>query len=101
VENPDTINMLAYVLRAKFPKGQNGKPIDKAQSWANSIKFTPDMEEFAALVSTVNVKSVMWMLLQHRATLGPKTIVAITAYDPDPDSSGRYLPDLMIEIGPI
>ncbi|KAK5119700.1 hypothetical protein LTR85_007276 [Meristemomyces frigidus] len=95
VSNKETVNMLAFVLRKKYPKMQ---PLGRAPDWDRRIKFTPGMDEFNALVGTPNVRGVAWLLIQHQSTFGRKTIVSITVYDPDPAS--QYMPDMMIEIGP-
>lgn len=96
ISNAETVNMLAYVIRKKYPKVL---PLGKAPAWDNRLKFTPDMEEFTTLLATPNVKSVVWLLVQHQSTFGKKAILSITAYDPDPMSP--YEPDLMLEIGPL
>ncbi|KAK4545908.1 hypothetical protein LTR36_002472, partial [Oleoguttula mirabilis] len=95
ITNKETLNMLAFVLRKKYPKMQ---PVGQAPDWDHRIKFTPGMEEFNALMGTPNIRGVAWMLIQHQSTFGRKTIVSITVYDPDPRT--QYMPDMMVEIGP-
>lgn len=51
--------------------------------WKNRIRFPRESSEAAALLATPQVKSIAWMLMQHRAELGMKYIKYISVFKDD------------------
>jgi hypothetical protein len=73
--------------------------------WDKRITLEPGTDEFLALFATVQVKGIMWMLLQHREHLGHKTIKKMciflderTGVDDDYEPRG---PSIYIELGDV
>lgn len=79
---PSTQDVVATVLK------NMGTPItDRADFWNNhlpgweqKLTFQPDSDEGKALYGTVQVKGIMWMLVQHREHLGHKAIKSISVF---------------------
>ena len=82
VVTPETQNVVASILKSM------GKPItDQADVWGNQLPrweqkltFQPDSDDGKALQGTVQLKSIMWMLVQHRQHLGKKAIKSISLF---------------------
>lgn len=49
-------------------------------SWVDRLTLQPDSFEGRALLATVQLKEVMWMLIRHREHLGKKTIRQISLF---------------------
>ena len=77
ITNPVTKNMLAHVLKMHFPKDE---PVGRAPEWPERRKITPDMEGFNAMLSTPNIRGIVWLLVQHRKKgfAGKKIISSLT-----------------------
>ena len=54
-------------------------------SWQSRLSFAPTSREGRALIGgSIEVETIMWMLLRHRADLGHKTIREIVVFtDPE------------------
>lgn len=72
--------------------------------WDQRLTLQPNTEEFDALLATVQLKGIMWMLLQHREQLGKKYIKKmcifkdeITGVVPDNDPEDRG-PSIYLEL---
>lgn len=52
----------------------------KLPLWEQRLTFGPDSNEGKALLATVQVKGIMWMLIQHRQQLGKKAIKQISVF---------------------
>ena len=48
--------------------------------WEQRLSFTLDSNEGKALLGTVKLKGIVWMLIQHREHLGRKTIKTISLF---------------------
>lgn len=106
VMTPKTQQVVASILQ------KMGKPIDdRADVWGNQtprweqkLTFQPDSDEGKALLGTIQLKGVVWTLLQHRAHIGWKTIKSISVFrgewsGSDRDSQTRvYGPSFYIEL---
>jgi hypothetical protein len=72
--------------------------------WNQRITVEPDSDEFLALLASIQVKGIVWMLLQHREQLGQKTITKMSVFkdevtgEPGYDALHRG-PCLYIELG--
>lgn len=74
--------------------------------WNQRMTVEPDSDEFLALLASVQVKGIVWMLLQHREQLGQKTITKMSVFkdevtgEPGYDALHRG-PCLYIELGDV
>lgn len=72
--------------------------------WEQKLTFEPDTDEGKALLATTQVKSIMWMLVQHRESLGKKAIKQMSVFKDeltgiDDDHDARYRgPSLYLEL---
>lgn len=48
--------------------------------WNQRLTVEADTDEYLALLASVQLKGIMWMLLQHREQLGHKTITKISVF---------------------
>jgi hypothetical protein len=48
--------------------------------WNQRLTVEADTDEYLALLASVQLKGIMWMLLQHREQLGHKTITRISVF---------------------
>jgi hypothetical protein len=107
VVTASTQNVVASILHSM------GKPItDRSDVWGNQLPrweqkltYQPDSDEGKALLGTVQLKGIMWMLVQHREHLGQKAIKSISLFrgvypETGPDTSGPKVhgPDFYIEL---
>ena len=82
IMTPETQNVVASVMQ------NMGCPItDRADvwnkqlpGWEQKLTFQPNSDEGKALHGTVQIKGVMWMLVQHREHLGQKAIKSISVF---------------------
>lgn len=51
--------------------------------WPQKLTFQPDSDEGKALLGTIQLKGIMWMLIQHREQLGKKAIKTICVFKDD------------------
>jgi len=76
-----TQQAVQYVFNAKmghFPSSWSDLPL-----WDQKMTFLPDTEGYQALLATVQLKGIFWMLLQHREQLGKKSIKEISIFKDD------------------
>ena len=62
--------------------------------WEQKLTFQADSDERKALLGTVQLRGIMWMLVQHREHLGHKAVRSISLFrnvDPEEDRSHRTL----------
>ena len=79
---PTTQDIVVSILR------NQGRPItDRADVWGNQLPtweqkltFLPDSDDGKALHATVQLKGIMWMLIQHREHLGKKAVKSISLF---------------------
>lgn len=104
---PSTQNVVASILHSM------GKPTtDRHDVWGNQLPrweqkltYQPESDEGKALLGTVQLKGIMWMLVQHREHLGQKAIKSISLFrgvypETGPDTPGPKVhgPDFWIEL---
>jgi hypothetical protein len=82
ITNQDTVQMLNSCIRKRYPFSSPQGQLGRAPAWENRVKFTPDMDDFIALLGTPNGKGVGWFMVQHQSTLGKKGVVSITVWGP-------------------
>jgi hypothetical protein len=107
VVTPSTQNVVATILHSM------GKPINdrydvwgkQLPRWEQKLTYQPDSDEGKALLGTIQLKSIMWMLVQHREHLGQKAVKSISLFrgtypETGLDTSGPKVhgPDLYIEL---
>jgi hypothetical protein len=101
IVTPSTQDVVATVLKNK------GKTItDRADFWANQLPgweqkltFQSDSDEGKALYGTVQLKGIMWMLVQHREHLGQKAIKSVSVFRGGDSPRERvYGPTFYIEL---
>lgn len=72
ITTPATKEVVHHVYEAKM--GHALGSMGDLPLWDQRITVEPGTDEFFALFATVQIKGIMWMLLQHREELGKKTI---------------------------
>lgn len=70
-----------WIVRDHVVNSEARKVIDHLDigEWPGSI-YTPDQDEFKALLATPNGSGVAWLLLQHKDIFGVKTVKTIRVY---------------------
>ena len=103
VVTPETRHVVATILK------DMGKPItDAADVWANQLPgwaqkltFHPDSDEGKVMFGTIQLKGIMWMLVQHREHLGHKAIKSVSIFrggPPETDYGPPFGPTFYIEL---
>jgi hypothetical protein len=105
IRAPATKEVVHHIYGAKMGyelESMGGLPL-----WDQRVALEPGSDEFLALFATVQVKGIMWMLLQHREQLGQKTIKKMcifkdemTGVGPDNEPQERG-PSVYIELGDV
>lgn len=87
--NDATLDNLKKIMKAKgFKDGQ-------APVWPGVV-VDADTNGWYLLLASPNVSGVCWLLLQHKAELGAKTIKGIRVFNEYP--KGSYEPSMVIEL---
>ncbi|KAI4093690.1 MAG: hypothetical protein LQ344_002755 [Seirophora lacunosa] len=89
VQNEETIQILQAIWADSHLEYGEGD-----DAWYGFIPSVEKRNWFYALLATVNVKSTVFLLKDHAAEIGKKTITAIWVRWPETD------PDIWIDIGP-
>lgn len=89
ITNDVTINILKKIMKAKGYK--DGKAPE-----APGVVINAETDGWYLLLASPNVSGVCWLLLQHQAELGGKTIKSITAFNEF--EKGDYTPSMVIEL---
>jgi len=101
VRNDDGQDIIGYVCeqenRGQAKGGDASGAKWQAPKWPG-VQFTPnDVDSFNGLLGTPNASGIVWLLAQHKAAMGQKTIKSITVwYD---EQVGAYAPSMLFEIG--
>lgn len=74
-----------------------GRPLNRwadLPAWDQKATFLPDSDEGKALLATTQVKTIFWMLIQHRRHLGKKAIKKICVFKDDvTGTNDHWYPD--------
>ncbi|KAK4545410.1 hypothetical protein LTR36_002760 [Oleoguttula mirabilis] len=86
IENDDTNNIIGYVAKKRNvgkarPSDDNDGPV-----WA--------------LLATPNLRGVAWLLAQHKADMGERTVRSIRVWNGGSEGDD-YTPSMLLEIGPL
>jgi hypothetical protein len=82
IVTPSTQDIVATILK------DMGKPITtkddvwgkQLPGWAQKLTIQSDSDEGKAILGTVQLKGIMWMLVQHREHLGRKAVRSISIF---------------------
>lgn len=92
VKTPDTQQVVATILHS------TGKPLTswadlwgtQLPLWDQKTTFQQNSNEGRALLGTIQLKGIMWMLVQHREHLGKKAIRSISVFRDDLTGSNKW-----------
>ncbi|KAK4992137.1 hypothetical protein LTR50_001315 [Elasticomyces elasticus] len=82
-----------------------GVPTDPPPAWPGH-RWTTDADSAAAILASPNGAALAWLLIQHKATLGVKTITAVTVFRDEGATSknadwAAQQPYVLFEIGAV
>lgn len=95
ITNDATLDNLKKVMKMK------GYKDEQAPVWPGVV-VDADTDGWYLLLASPNVSGIYWLLLQHQAELGAKTIKGIRVFNEYP--KGSYGPSMVIELadsGPV
>lgn len=94
-----TARQLQSVVKEIFE--QRRRPIqnfDELPRWAERVCLSPNIHLGQAIMGTVQLQGIVWMLLQHRQQLGWKTVRQVCIFkDTDENQPGRG-PSIYVEL---
>ncbi|KAK5136258.1 hypothetical protein LTR08_003865 [Meristemomyces frigidus] len=99
IKNQDTLNVINTVARKKGLKScfKLKQCAWQVPVWPGVV-VRPGEEGFEALVGAPNGRGVAWLLIQHRAEMGGRTVGSVRVWNDLP--VGRYQPSLMMKLVP-
>lgn len=82
IMTPETQNVVASIMQSMGTHITDREDVwnNQLHGWEQKLTFQPNSDEGKALHGTVQIKGIMWMLVQHRASLGQKAIKSISIF---------------------